>query len=180
MMSVHHGIYIITGIMASGKTTIAQLLAEKCSKSVHVHGDLFRTMVVSGRAEMTMNPTEEAFRQLRLRYQLAAQTAQEYYGAGFTTILQDNYLGEEVHYFLSCFKSTPVYLITLCPSVQAVIAREVKRCKTGYTDWDVESLHNTLINENPRIGLWIDTSDQKPEETVNEIMARYEKEALIV
>ena len=42
MVDLNRGIYIITGIMASGKTTIAQLLAEQFDKSVHVHGDVFR------------------------------------------------------------------------------------------------------------------------------------------
>lgn len=41
MVDLNRGIYIITGIMASGKTTIAQLLAEQFDKSVHVHGMCF-------------------------------------------------------------------------------------------------------------------------------------------
>jgi len=43
-------------------------------RSVHVRGDLFRRMVVNGRADMTPDPSAEAVRQLRLRYRLTAAT----------------------------------------------------------------------------------------------------------
>jgi len=178
-MGLTYGIYIVTGIMASGKSTISQLLAEKTDYSVHVRGDEFRRVVVSGRAQVTMNPSEEAIKQLRLRYKLAAQVAQGYYSAGFTTIVQDNYLGEETKYFIDQFSLTPIYMITLCPSVQTVTEREISRNKTGYVHWDVKSLNDSLINENPRVGLWIDSSNQTPDETVTEILSRYETEARI-
>lgn len=46
-------IILITGIQAAGKSTVAQLLAERLPRSVHVRGDLFRRMIVSGRADTT-------------------------------------------------------------------------------------------------------------------------------
>jgi chloramphenicol 3-O-phosphotransferase len=179
-MNLTHGIYIITGIMASGKSTIAQLLAEKTDYSVHVRGDEFRRAIISGRAEVTMNPSEESAKQLLLRYKLAAHVAECYYSEGFTTIVQDNYLGNEANYFINCFSLSPVYLITLCPSVQAVASREALRNKTGYIHWNVEALNETLINDNPKIGLWIDSSNQTPEETIAEIYSRYKAEARIL
>jgi len=65
-------VILITGIQAAGKSTVAQLLAERLPRSVHVRGDVFRRMVINGRAEMTPGPTDEAVRQLRLRHQLTA------------------------------------------------------------------------------------------------------------
>jgi uridine kinase len=41
-------IILITGIQAAGKSTIAQMLAERLPRSVHVRGDLFRRMVING------------------------------------------------------------------------------------------------------------------------------------
>lgn len=76
-------------------------------------------------------------------------------------------------------ESRPVYLITLNPSVVAVKEREKNRQKTGYGVWTIESLYNILTNENPRIGLWIDSSNMTPEETVLEIVKRAEPEARI-
>jgi hypothetical protein len=36
----------------------------------------------------------------------------------------------------------------------------------------ITALHAVLSQETPRIGLWIDTSVQSPDETVDEIMRR--------
>lgn len=88
-------VVLITGIMAAGKSTVAELLARRLPRSVHLRGDLFRRMVVGGRAEMTARPSEEAWRQLRLRYELAASVADRYAQEGFTVVLQDVVLGAE-------------------------------------------------------------------------------------
>jgi len=53
-------IILVTGIMASGKSTVAQLLAEQFERSVHLRGDLFRKMIVNGRREMQPDGEEEA------------------------------------------------------------------------------------------------------------------------
>ncbi|MEV0455328.1 hypothetical protein [Catellatospora methionotrophica] len=68
-------VIVVTGIQAAGKSTVAQGLAERLERSVHVRGELFRRMVVNGRVEMgPADPPAEALRQLRLRYALAAIT----------------------------------------------------------------------------------------------------------
>jgi chloramphenicol 3-O-phosphotransferase len=50
-------IVLITGIQAAGKSTVAQALAERLPRSVHLRGDLFRRLIVNGRADMTPRPT---------------------------------------------------------------------------------------------------------------------------
>ena len=50
---MERAVVVITGIMASGKSTVAEALAKRFAKAVHLRGDIFRRMVVSGRAEMT-------------------------------------------------------------------------------------------------------------------------------
>ena len=60
---------------ASGKTTVADLLARRFDKGVHVNGDVFRRMVVSGAVAMSPSSGDEAWAQLRLRYRLAASVA---------------------------------------------------------------------------------------------------------
>jgi hypothetical protein len=89
-------IYVVTGIQAAGKSTVAQALAERLEKSVHLRGDLFRRMVVNGRADMgPADPPAEALRQLRLRYALAAAAADGYAEAGFDVVYQDIILGPD-------------------------------------------------------------------------------------
>jgi uridine kinase len=65
-------VYLITGPMAAGKTTVARLLTARFERGVHLEGDFFRRSIVTGRAEMTSDPSPEALEQLRLRYRLGA------------------------------------------------------------------------------------------------------------
>ncbi|MFI6174595.1 AAA family ATPase [Nonomuraea sp. NPDC051191] len=175
------GVVLVTGISASGKSTIAQALAERLPRSVHVRGDAFRRMVVRGRAEMTPRAEEaadEAVRQLHLRYRLAAQTADLYFQAGFTSIVQDVVLGEDLERFTTWIRTRPLRVVVLAPDAAAVERRERERAKTGYGAWTIAQLDATLRAGTPRIGLWLDTSGQTPDGTVAEIVARAD-EALV-
>ena len=101
-------LYAITGVMAAGKSTVAELLAQRFEKGVHLRGDVFRRMIVSGREEMCAEPSEEAVRQLHLRYRLAVDAAKAYFEAGFSVVLQDNYYGQEWANLLERFSGYPV------------------------------------------------------------------------
>lgn len=170
------GIIVVTGIMASGKSTVSQLLAEQFERGVHVRGDVYRRMIVSGRAEMTPEPSEEAVRQLQLRYRLAAAAADAYCEAGFQVVVQDNFIGKALGEFVSMINKRPLYVVALCPRAEVVAAREAKRGKTGYGAFQVEPFHQVFREETPKIGLWLDSSDQTAEETVREIMTRVQAE----
>lgn len=125
-------VYLITGIMASGKSTVAQALAESLPRSVHVRGDLFRRMIVSGRVDMTPGAGEEATAQLALRYRLAARTALAYRAAGFTPVVQDVILGPLLEDVVALYAAVPLRLVVLCPAPEVVTAREAGRHKRGY------------------------------------------------
>ncbi|MFG1720214.1 AAA family ATPase [Micromonospora chalcea] len=165
-------VVLISGIMAVGKSTVAEGLARRLPRAVHLRGDVFRRMIVSGRADMTAEPTDEALRQLRLRYDLAASTADRYAAAGFTVVLQDVVLGADLPAMIGRIRHRPLAVVVLAPRADVVTARERDRPKTGYGDWPVADLDAGFRADTPRIGLWLDTSDQTPEETVTEILAR--------
>ncbi len=166
-------IYLVTGLMASGKSTVAQMLAQRLVRAVHLRGDVFRKMIVSGRVEMSENASAEALSQLALRYRISVQVAVEYLRAGFDVVLQDNYYGQGLIDMLALLGGSPVRMVVLCPDVETVRRREAERNKVGYSGYDVESLSEMFLRETPRIGFWIDSSDQTPEETVTAIMAHF-------
>jgi cytidylate kinase len=164
----------------AGKSTVAQALAERLPRSVHVRGDVFRRMVVSGREEMSAEPSDEALRQLRLRYRLAAEVSDAYFEAGLTAIVQDVILGEHLAEMTSLIRSRPLLVVVLAPSVGTVAGREAARHKDAYDDaLTVELLDDILRHHTPRIGLWLDTSAQTAAETVDEILARGWAEARV-
>jgi len=163
-------IYLITGLMASGKSTVAQALCERLEKSVHLRGDTFRRMIVSGREDMRENPPKEALEQLYLRYQLTADTAKSYYDHGFSVIIQDNYYGPALAHMLEFMGEYPVRVVVLCPDVKTIAEREAAREKRGYTGYDIEPLYAAFMDETPRVGYWLDNSNLTPQETAEHIM----------
>jgi cytidylate kinase len=121
-------VILITGIQAAGKSSVAQAVAERLDRSVHVRGDLFRRMIVSGRANMgPADPPDEAVRQLRLRYRLAAQAADGYAEAGFTAVLQDIVLGGYLTEMVAAIRTRPLYVVVLAPRPAVVAEREAAR-----------------------------------------------------
>ncbi|PGZ94935.1 phosphotransferase [Bacillus pseudomycoides] len=156
--------------MASGKSTVAELMAKKFEKSVHLRGDIFRKMIVSGRKEMSGNSSEEAENQLDLRYQLTAEVAKGYSNAGFTVIVQDNYYGEKLPYILELMAPEKVESIVLIPNANVIRERERNRGKAGYIGFNVDGLREEFLKTTPHIGLWIDNSVEQPHETVDHIM----------
>ncbi|MFG2056197.1 AAA family ATPase [Micromonospora sp. NPDC048930] len=165
-------VVLISGIMAAGKSTVAELLARRLPRSVHLRGDVFRRMIVGGRAEMTEQLSPEAWRQLRLRYDLAAAAADRYAAEGFTVVLQDVVLGAELPAMVNRIRHRPLAVVVLAPDAEVVAARERGRSKQGYGDWPVADLDAGFRADTPRIGLWLDSSAQTPAETVDEIVAR--------
>jgi chloramphenicol 3-O-phosphotransferase len=174
---------LITGIMASGKSTIAQALAERLPKSVHLRGDLFRRMIVNDQASMDPDKgealTQNAEEQLRLRYRIAASVATLYVQAGFTVVYQDIIIGPMLNDLVTMLPA-PLSVVVLCPAPDVAGQRDQTRHKTGYGDggWTPQQLDDDLRHNTPRLGLWLDNSTLSIEETVSAILARAD-EALV-
>jgi chloramphenicol 3-O-phosphotransferase len=172
-------VLLITGIQAAGKSTVAQLIAEQLPRSVHLRGDLFRRMVVRGRADMSPPPSAEAIRQLRLRHQLTAEVADRYFEAGFSVVAQDIVLGPHLADVVRHIRSRPLLVVVLAPQPDAVATREAGRAKNAYRGYTVTDLDTALRQDTPRLGLWLDTSRQTPEQTAAEIVRRAWTEAAV-
>ena len=163
---------LVTGPQAAGKTTVARVLAERFERGVHLEGVAFRRFIVAGREEMTPDPSEEAMRQLRLRYRLAANAATAYADEGFTVVVDDVVAGPMLAEVVAMLGIPASDAIVLMPSPEAIVVREEGRAAKGYGGWSVDQLYQLFEVGTPRIGAWLDTSDLTPEETVEGILRR--------
>ena len=163
-------IVLITGVMAAGKSSVAQRLAEQLPRSIHLRGDTFRRFIVNGRVDMSATPSAEAIDQLLLRYRATAKVARLYQTAGFSVVCQDVVLGPMLETVVGMYDGAALEVVVLCPSVTAVERREANRSKQGYGAVSVEQLQQAL-RDTPRIGLWLDSSELSVDETVAAILA---------
>ena len=169
-------VIMITGTMAAGKSSVAQALAERLPRSVHLRGDLFRRMIVRGQAAMNFELSPEAEAQLWLRYRLAASAAAQYVSAGFTVVYQDIVIGSALAEVVALHAAHPLALFVLCPRAEVLAARDAARPKTGYPDEaTVAAFDRVVRQETPRLGYWLDTSDLTLAETVDHILGHIDQ-----
>ena len=171
---------LITGIMAAGKSSVSEHLARRLPKSVHLRGDLFRRMIVNGRVDMTPDPSLEARTQLALRYRIAASVAKAYVAAGFDVVYQDVLLGTYLAEVIELLRPLELHVVVLCPSAEVVARRETERKKRGYGAFTPADLDRVLREETAPVGLWLDTSSQTLDETVESILSRLDEARLPV
>ena len=177
------GIWLVIGVQAAGKSTVADLLARQFDRGVHIRGGQFYRWAVTGWVHAGDVRASEARRLLDLRYRLSAMVADEYCAAGFCTVVQDNIFGPDVVRWLHSITSRPRHLVVLRPSADVVWQRETdRRLATGKIayrpgEFTVEDLDNYLA-QTPRIGLWLDTSALTGAQTVREILGRQREAAI--
>lgn len=169
-------IIVVTGIQGAGKTTIGPLLAARFERSAFIDADDLHWMIVSGQAWVT-GPGEpispEAAHQLRLRLHNACLLARSFRDSGFTAVLVDIIAGERWDHLREELADAPFHFVVLAPDLDTVITRETARGKKTILgpDW-AHYLDREFRDTISGIGLWIDTSAQSPDETVDEIMLR--------
>ena len=173
-------LFLVTGISAAGKSTVAQALAERFDPSVHVRGDAFRRMIVHPAHRLSPDHPDEVQAHLRLRYRQAALAADAFAGAGYTVVLQDVIVGPLLAEVVADLTTRPLHVVVLAPSPDVVAAREAARPKRAYGPGRhrLEDLDHALRHDTPRLGLWLDTSAQTVAETVDEVLRRAD-EALV-
>jgi energy-coupling factor transporter ATP-binding protein EcfA2 len=175
---VSGAVWLITGAQASGKSTVAHLLASRLERAAHIRGGQFYRWVVKGWVHFDdASQPDEARRLLDLRYRLSARTAVDYAEAGFDALVQDNIYGPDVEKWLDRISVRPRHLVVLRPSIGVVEHRDAQRRrstgKIAYRgDFTVAKNDEAVAATRRDLGLWLDTSAQTPEQTVTEILGR--------
>jgi predicted kinase len=172
-------IFVVSGTQGAGKSTVSDLLARRFERGAHVSADALQKMIVSGRrwpegAAMS----DEAERQLRLRLHNACLLARSFVAAGITAVVDDIIIGTRMDDLLDELAGESLVFVMLTPRLEVVRERERGRGTSHWEQWET-LLDDELRNGTRRLGLWLDSSDQTPEQTVDEILARAWTEGLV-
>lgn len=178
-------VFLISGTQGAGKTTVAELLARRFTRGVHISGDALQKMIVSGRewpdasvvTREHQDVTGEAGMQLELRLRNACLLARSFYEHGFTAVVDDIVFGPRMVDLVEQLGDLPLHVVVLVPDLATVRAHERERGTDLWPEW--EWLTESIAESEPRLGLWLDTSNQAAEETVDEIMRRAWDEAIV-
>ncbi len=168
-------VWLVIGVQASGKSTVADLLARRFDRGVHVRGGQFYRWVARGWVAHDDEDLVAARRHLELRYRLSATCADEYAAAGFSVVVQDNIYGPDVVAWLRAIRARPRRLVVLRPSLEVVAQRDAARlAATGKVAYrpgsdSIASL-DALLDGTPRLGLCLDTSTMSPDEVVDAVL----------
>jgi predicted kinase len=173
-------ITLLAGAPAVGKSTTARALARRSSKSLHVHVDALREMVVSGMAWPAGEWSPALIEQIALARNSAMHMAKAYCAAGFDVVIDDFWdphtqlaeyavLEGEIH-----FKK-----VLLLPSQSAAEARNRARSgdagQSAYIAEGIRIVYQDLMAVAPTLPArgWqvIDTSDKSVEQTVDVILS---------
>lgn len=164
-------LFVITGAMAAGKTTVAKALAQRFPRSAVVGGDVFRRMIVNGAAVMGPMLDAEARAQLTLRQVIATDAVRRYRDAGFTVVYQDILIGQDLVAAVERLADLDPRVVVLAPSAEVLAQRDRDRAKTGYSDhFPPVVLAEALARETQHLGRWIDSSAMDVEQVVDAIL----------
>ena len=90
--------------------------------------------------------------------------------AGFTVVLDDLILDKRWTQLRDELRDRPIALVVLAPRVDVVVGRETRRAKPTQGEAWARYLDDALRVTLAGTGLWIDNSDQMPDETVEDIL----------
>ena len=140
--------------------------------------DALQRMIVSGgRWPEAAAMSSQAERQLRLRLKNACLLARSFVEHGIGAVVDDIVIGKRVDHLLAELADQPFHFIMLTPTLEAVRQREHERGTRLWERW--AWMDDEIRSRTRRIGLWIYTSDQSPDETVDEILRRVRTEGLV-
>lgn len=169
-VSEHSRVFLITGMPGAGKSTVARQLALRFDRAAHIDIDMvFHHFTVAGRVD-PVHDTEERDAQSNLAVSNAAAMARNYVAGGFSCVLEGAVpLRRQVELCAEVIDPVPLRLVILAPPLAVSEARDGARSGKHVAD-AFRFLHPLMHRELHGMGLWIDSSDQTPEQTVATII----------
>ena len=167
----HTRAYLLTGLSGAGKSTVARLLALHFDRAAHIDIDLvFHHFTVSGRAEPG-TPGDQTAEQAELAAANAGGMARNYLAAGYVCVLEGALaMRREIRACQHALAPYPLHLIVLAPPPEVSERRDAQRTGKHVAGF-FRHLGPRLDSELGGTGLWLDTSQQAPLDTVRMILA---------
>jgi hypothetical protein len=169
-------IFVITGQLSAGKSTVARALMDRYEHGVHVDVDGIREMVTSGLAS-PLEWTDETTRQFGLAIRASVALAQVYAEAGFAVAMEGAINPELVEDALEAAGlSDRSVLVVLHPRLDVALDRNRTRTSKAFDTAILEdamrSIESDLVGDAAR-PRWhrIDNSDESVAATVDRILS---------
>jgi adenylate kinase family enzyme len=173
-------VIVLTGPPGAGKSTVAAILADRLTPSVHLHSDDFWAYIKQGRIAPYL---PEAHHQNQVVMNVLA-TAAFGYAAGGYQVIYDGVVGP---WFLDVFRTTaneqavPLSYIILRPSLDATVHRATSRTGDALTDPEpVRSLHRQFSDISPYEAHVLDSTGMTAEAAADSIMQGIAEDAYAI
>jgi chloramphenicol 3-O-phosphotransferase len=175
-MAIEPTIFVISGQLAAGKSSLAQALLARAPFGYHIDVDAIREMVSSGLAS-PLAWSEETERQFALAIAASAALAAVYHGAGFEVAIEGGIEPEAIDRALAAVGLLDVRVgVELLPPLDVALERNRSRTTKAFDTSALEGVMREIDADIRGSGLpdgWmrIDNGSESLDETVARVLS---------